>query len=70
MKVKAYAVSQIGIIGLPTVCYDARQARKQAVESERLHMEDEGMGYQTDQQIWRRMYRQGYRVIPVTITCS
>ena len=69
MKVKAYAIGQLGIIGLPTVCYDPRQARKQAVDSEREYLlADED--HLTDQQLWRRLYRQGFRVIPVTITHS
>lgn len=66
MKVKAYAVGQLGIIGLPTVCYDPRQARRHAVESEREYMLS-GEDHLTDQQVWRRLYRQGFRVIPVTI---
>lgn len=66
MKTNAYAVSQIGIIGLPTVCYDARQARRQAVESEREYLLDDEKDM-TDQEIWRRLYRQGFRVIPVVI---
>ncbi len=65
MKTKAYAVSQLGVIGLRTVCYDARQARMQAVYSEREYISDQGK--ETDSQIWRRLYRQGFRVVPVTI---
>ncbi len=67
-KIRAYAVSQLGIIGLPTICYDARQAQKQAVDSEREYISDQGS--ETDGQIWRRLYRQGFRVIPVTISHS
>lgn len=66
-KTPAFAVSQLGIIGLPTVCYTREQARKQAVESERSYMEEDGRGFQTDQQIWRRLYRQGFRVVRVSI---
>lgn len=65
-KTKAYAVSQIGIIGLPSVCYTPQQARKEAIACEREYMLTEDLT-QTDQQIWKRMYRQGFRVVPVII---
>ena len=70
IKVKAYAVGQLGIIGLPTVCYDPRQARKQAIASEREYMNPQDNGQMDDAQVWRRLYRQGFRVIPVTIVHS
>lgn len=65
MKTKAFAVSQLGVIGLPTVCCTAKEARKQAVDSEREYLSDQGK--ETDSQIWKRLYGQGYRVVPVTI---
>lgn len=66
MKTRAYAVSQLGIIGLPTVCYTQRQCREISVQTEREYFPDEVAGM-SDSQIWRRLYRQGFRVIPVTI---
>lgn len=70
MKVKAYAVGQLGIIGLPTVCYDARQARRQSIASEREYLSVKENARMTDSQVWQRLYRQGFRVVPVTITHS
>ena len=62
---KAYAVTQLGIIGLPTICYTANEARKHAVYNEREYISDQS---ETDSQIWRKLYRQGFRVVPVTIS--
>ncbi len=68
MKTKAFAVAQLDIIGLPSVCYTPEQARKEAVASEREYMTPQENAQMDDTQIWRRMYRQGSRVVPVTIT--
>lgn len=67
MKTKAYAVSQIGIIGLPTVSYTPKQARQYSIATEREYLTVEENARMTDSQVWRRLYRQGFRVVPVII---
>jgi len=66
IKTRAYAVAQLGIIGLPTVAYTPRDARQYSIATEREYLTAEE-SHMTDSQIWKRLYRHGFRVVPVTI---
>jgi hypothetical protein len=70
MTEKAFALNgaSVGTIVLCSIRYSARHVQLYAIETEReyfLEQED-----YSDEQIWRRLYRQGYRVVPVSITST
>jgi hypothetical protein len=67
IKTYAFAVTQLDIIGLPSVCYTRQQARKEAIASERIYMTAAENKRLDDRQVWKRMYRHGFRVTPVVI---
>jgi hypothetical protein len=71
MSEKAFAIldRSTGIIAVNSVGYSPALVRKGAVEGEREYLLS-GEDHLTDRQIWKRLYRQGWRVIPVRISAE
>jgi hypothetical protein len=57
------------LITLRTVRYAKHHVRQEAVETERHYLLDEEK-HLTDKQLWKRLYGQGYRIIPVEVLHS
>jgi len=57
------------LISLRTVRYAKHQVREEAIETER-HYALPGKEMESDSKIWKRLYGQGYRVIPVEVLHS
>lgn len=69
MKGNAFAIfnTSTGILAINSVAYSPREVRRQSVEVEREYLLADEQ-HLTDQQIWKRLYGYGFRVVPVRVT--
>ena len=68
MKQRAYGlVDDIGLVTVQSIRWNAQGVRQYAIESEREYLLWDENENKTDKQIWRSIYRQGFRVVPVDL---
>lgn len=69
MKQRLYGlVDDLGIVTAQSIRHNPRHVRQYAVESEREYLLWDENDSKTDEQIWRRIYRQGFCVVPVLVS--
>lgn len=61
-------VDDLGIVTASSIRHNPKAVRQCAIENEREYLLWDENDSKTDKQVWRSIYRQGFRVVPVVVT--